>query len=123
MRHTAPTAFVTALLITSPFAGRANDVVEIHLRGHYYAEPATVRIVVAVEPDAKNRMLRIEADGETHFRASELTLIGDQDKRLHNVEFKNLPAGSYMLRAEVFSVDALRGEATQEVVVTGQGGR
>jgi hypothetical protein len=116
-------AVLAALLAAASQAGHANQVVEIHLRGHFFAEPATVQITVAVEPDAHNRLLRIEADSGDFFRASELTLEGDEDKRLHSVEFKNLPAGSYVLKAEVLSTDALLGLATQELVVTGVGGR
>ena len=111
------------LATASPQVGHASDVVEIQLRGHYFSEPATVQITVVVEPDEENRMLRIEADGERFYRASELTLSGAEGQRLHSLVFKNLPAGSYELRAEVFSADALRGQATQELVVTGSGGR
>ena len=110
-------------VIIPPIVASASDVVQIHLRGHYYSEPATVQITVAVEPDAENRMLRIEADGDRYFRASELALIGERDKRMHSIQFKNLPAGNYMLRAEVFSATAVRGQATHELVVTGSGGR
>jgi hypothetical protein len=117
------TALIASLIAIALPASRASDVVEIHLRGHYFAEPATVQITVAVEPDAENRMLRIEADGDRYFRASELTLSGEQDKRLHGIEFKNLPAGNYVLRAEVLSRHAVRGQATQELFVTGSGGR
>ena len=46
-------------------SGIAKDIVEIRLRGHFYAEPATVRITVAVEPAPNHRALLIEADGET----------------------------------------------------------
>ena len=84
---------------------------------------STVRITVAVEPDAENRVLRVEADGDQYFRASKMTLSGDGEKRLHTLEFKNLPAGNYMLRAEVLTSDAVRGQATQELFVTSSGGR
>ena len=101
----------------------AGDLVEIRLRGHYFSEPATVQITVAVEPDAANRVLRIEADGDRLFRSTELALSGETDKRLHTVEFKNLPAGEYELRAELFGADSMRAMATQELVVAGLGGR
>jgi hypothetical protein len=99
----------------------AADVVEIHLNGHYYSEPATVRITVAVEPDEANRTLRIEADGDNLFRSTEVTLNGNDEKRLHTVEFKNLPAGVYELRAEVLSSTEVRATATQDLEVTGLG--
>lgn len=114
--------FVTALLASAgAIPGDAFDVVEIRLRGRYFIEPATVRILVAVEPDAENRVLRIEADGESMYRSSDVTLSGAGEKRLHSVEFKNLPAGHYMLRAEVRSAHEVRGSASQGLVVTGSG--
>lgn len=122
-RTIARCALPFALALAAVPSGHANDVVEIQLRGHYFSEPATVQITVAVEPAEANRMLRIEADGDTYYRASELTLTGAEDRRLHSLVFKNLPAGSYRLRAEVFSTSALLGEATQELFVTGNGGR
>ncbi len=112
-----------ALIATAVLRGIAGEVVEIRLRGHYFAEPATVQITVAVEPDQANRVLRVEADGDRLFRSTEVELSGVTDKRLHTVEFKNLPAGDYELRAEVLSQDKVRGMATQELTVTGMGGR
>jgi hypothetical protein len=116
-------ALTAALVATAALRGIAGEVVEIRLRGHYFAEPATVQITVAVEPDAANRVLRVEADGDRLFRSTEVTLTGEGDKRLHTVEFKNLPAGDYELRAEVLSNERVRGMASQELVVAGVGGR
>ena len=82
-----------------------------------------MQITVAVEPDTANRVLRIEADGDQLFRASDLALAGANEKRLHAVEFKNLPAGTYTLRARVMSSDDVRGLASQELVVSGAGMR
>jgi hypothetical protein len=121
-RRTIAWTCLTALLaLTGITHGDARDVVEIRLHGRYFIEPATVRILVAVEPDAENRALRIEADGEQMYRSSELTLIGANDKRLHSIEFRNLPAGAYRLRAEVRSAHEIRGSATQDLFVTGSG--
>lgn len=122
-RTIAFAVFIAAIMTTGTRPGQAKEVVEILLRGHYYVEPATVQITVAVEPDAKNRSLRIEADGERLFRASELVLDGAEEKRIHAVEFKNLPAGNYVLRAEVLGAGDVRGMAEQELVVSGAGMR
>ena len=124
MRRTiAWTTVVLGLLATAATVpGTAREMVEIRLRGHYYAEPATVQITVAVEPAAANRVLLIEADGEHYFRGSSLALAGENEKRLHSVEFKNLPAGSYILRAQVRSAADVLATATQDLVVTGTGG-
>lgn len=110
-----------ALSIGVQTPGTAADVVEILLNGRYYSEPATVRIMVAVQPDEQNRMLRIEADSADLFRASEFTLNGADEKRLHTVVFKGLPAGYYTLRAQVRSSTSVRGTAMHQVTVTGVG--
>lgn len=95
----------------------AQDVLELRIRGRYFSDPATVRIMVAVEPNADNRTLRVEADGDRLFRSSELVLEGENGKRLHTVEFKNLPAGSYTIRAAVLSAADVRGAAEEYVIV------
>lgn len=120
-RTIAWTCFTAVLAFAGATRGDARDVVEIRLHGRYFIEPATVRILVAVEPDAENRALLIEADGEQMYRSSELSLSGASEKRLHNVEFRNLPAGYYTLRAQVRSSHDVRGSASQELVVTGSG--
>ncbi len=102
----------------------AGQIVEIRLHGYYYSEPATVRVTVAVEPNQANRLLRVEADGDRLFRSTDTELAGDGEKRLHVIEFKNLPAGTYELTAQVLANDAsVRGQATQELLVSGMGGR
>ena len=124
MKHAIScTTIALAFAASLSTAGDAADVVEIRLRGHFFAEPATVRITVAIEPAEEHRLLRISADGEDYARASELTLDGDKARRLHTVEFKNIPAGEYVLSAEVMSTDALLARATQGLVVTRTAGR
>ena len=116
------TLFTAALLIVSALtAGRspAKEIVEIRVRGHYYSAPATVPIVVAVEPGERNRALVVEADGDDYYRSSEIELDGDKEKRLHSIEFKSLPAGEYVLRAQVRSKTEVLGKAQAGLVVTG----
>ena len=107
-----------ALLGASVMRGGATDLVELRVNGRYFSEPATVRLVVTVEPDQANRTLRIEADGDRFFRSSQVHLEGRSEKRLHTVEFKNLPAGSYELRAELLGADqVVRAMDTQDLTV------
>jgi hypothetical protein len=114
-------AILGAVGTASLFAGSslvaAQDVVEIRLRGRYFSDPATVRVTIAVEPNAANRALRVEADGERLFRSSEVALDGEDGKRIHTLEFKNLPAGSYTIRAAVLSRAQVRGAAEEFLVV------
>ena len=112
-----------ALVTTTAIRGNAADRVGIQIYGHYFSEPATVRLLVTVEPDQANRTLRIEADGDRLFRSTEVNLEGLSEKRVHAVEFKNLPAGAYEIRAEVLSASEVRGMATDALTVLGAGSR
>ena len=123
MKRTAAGMIFAALIaVTNGSApSDAREVVDIVLHGKYFSEPATVRFMVAVEPSAGNRTLRIEADSDDMFRASEIALNGADEKRLHTITFKNLAAGRYLLRAQVMSSGDVLGTATDDVVVTGMG--
>ena len=114
-------ALIAPLLVFSGAAGSAKDNVEIRLTGRFFAEPATVQMIVAIEPNADNRTLRVEADGENMFRATEVSLDGSNEKRLHTIQFKNLTAGEYVLRAQVLSTSSVRSQAEQEIMVAGDG--
>ncbi|HYS23941.1 MAG TPA: hypothetical protein VEP46_00015 [Vicinamibacterales bacterium] len=114
-------ALILPLVALTGRAGSAKDNVEIRLTGRFFAEPATVQLIVAVEPDAANRTLRVEADGDNMFCATEIQLAGARERRLHTVEFKNLAAGGYTLRAQVRSNSSVRSQAEQEIMVAGDG--
>lgn len=113
---------VTAAVVgVAPSLGSAKEVVEMRLPGHYYNEPATVQIIVSVEPDERNRVLRLEADGESFFRSTEQALSGAGEKRTHVIEFRSLPAGNYTVRAQVLAGgEDVRGSAVQQLVVAGR---
>jgi hypothetical protein len=113
-------ALGAALIAVTAISGSARGLIEIRLQGRYFSEPATVQMIIAVEPDQANRVLRIEADGDHMFRATEVTLEGASEKRLHNIEFKNLAAGSYELRAELFSSNEMRAVAREDLMVMGK---
>lgn len=121
-RSLAVVTLAAALMGTAAtIVGDANDLVEIRLRGRYYAEPATVQVTVTVEPNAANRVLRIAADGDSMYRSSEITLAGADEKRIHSIQFKNLSAGEYVLSAEVFGDKGELASATQQLSVAGNG--
>lgn len=120
------TAIALLSLATAPLLatrGSAAQVVEIMLRGQYYPAPATVVVNVAVNPDADNHKLYIEAESERFVRASLVELEGEREKRIHTFFFRSLPEGEYTLRAEVRSRTDVRGRSERTLTVTGVGER
>lgn len=122
-RATACALLAAVTIITFTIPGTATQIVEIRLRGHYFSAPATVVVNIAVEPASDHYRLIVEADSAKFFRASEIELAGANEKRIHTLQFKNLPEGQYMLRAQVQSRTETLGQATQELRVMGIGGR
>jgi len=111
--------FIAIALATAAITIHAHDGVEIRLRGYYYSEPANVQITVAVDPDEDARTLRVEADGDAMFASSEVPLNFRDGKKVYALEFKNLRAGMYTLRAEVLSARSVVAMAEQELMVAG----
>jgi hypothetical protein len=76
--------------------------VTLHSVGGYIVRaPATLRLRVTVEPVEDQRLLRVECVGEDFGRASELPLRGVDGPRTSWVEWRDIPAGEYELRAWV----------------------
>lgn len=121
IRTIALTSLILILsAIIAPFSS-SETVVEIRIRGYYFTEPATVPFTVVVEPAPHHRALVVEADGDHYFRSSAVPLEGENEKRLHRVEFKSLPAGNYVLRARVLSGRDVVAWDAEPLVVTGGG--
>ena len=118
-RKTAWILLGAAALAAATTPGRATQLVEISVRGHYFSAPATVIVNVAVEPGNRNYKLVLEADSERFFRSSEIELSGASDKRIHTMQFKNLPEGEYELRAEVRSRTSVLGMDSKALTVMG----
>jgi hypothetical protein len=65
-------------------------------------EPANLRVEVMFERRAENRWVRISADSQDYFSSSEIQLDGERAARIRVVTFREVPAGLYELRGEVF---------------------
>jgi hypothetical protein len=68
-------------------------------------EPANLRVEVMIERRAENRWIRISADAQDYFSSSESQLEGERSSRIRVVTFREVPAGIYELRSEVFGDD------------------
>ena len=76
-------------------ASKRQPPVEISVGPAISFEPANIRIMSNVAPDAANRALLLEVDSGSHYSSSELQLQGENGPRAHLTFLKNLPAGEY----------------------------
>jgi hypothetical protein len=107
---------VLAVVIALPSIVAA-PIVAIRLNTRFAMAPATIRVMVVVEPHAANRMLRVALDGDGMFSSSDIALEGEGEKRVHELYFKSVPAGSYAIVAEVLAAHAVRGSAVERLNV------
>ncbi|RPJ58573.1 MAG: hypothetical protein EHM24_28600 [Acidobacteria bacterium] len=108
---------VLACLILTGAATNARDTVGLRVNPSISLAPATVRVVVTVEPDSKNRELVLEADSGLFFTSSTVQLDGDKAPRTQSFVLKELPAGIYRIAAQVVQRDGNRRLASSEYTV------
>jgi hypothetical protein len=116
-----------AVMVVTGMSSLAEQVVDVKIRGYLVNAPATVMVTVRVPPDARNRALAVMADSGDFSRRSTIELDGEYDAPVHQMWFKELPEGDYVVTAEVLGADGVRGYAQAELRVLGhlnpKGGR
>ena len=63
--------------------------------------PGTVRIQALVERAGENRALQFVVESGAYYRSSTIELSGAEASRVHSVEFRLIPAGTYEVRVEL----------------------
>lgn len=97
------TALVIAacVVLTGAVTTNAREAVGLRVSPNISMAPATVRVLVTVEPDANNKELVLEADSGSFYTSSVVQLDGDKSSRSQTFLFKELPAGTYEVTARV----------------------
>ncbi|HLG54279.1 MAG TPA: hypothetical protein VI485_03045 [Vicinamibacterales bacterium] len=95
MRHRMWLA--AALLAVTPVA--ADQPLTLRLSQPATTAPANLIVQISVATAADNRSLTVSIDSDQYYRSSEVALDGDEARRTHTFEFRNLPSGSYEIRA------------------------
>lgn len=81
-------------------------------------EPARITVRVSVEPNADNRGLEVVAESATFFRSSYLQLDGERAARTSVFQYRDLPAGNYVVRAVLLDREGERdGIAVAKVTI------
>jgi hypothetical protein len=95
----------------------AREMVAVRVTPVVSVAPATVRLVVTVEPDTNNRELEIEADSGLFYTSSTVQLDGSNAPRLQSFVFKELPAGTYEVQVRVAQRNGNKRQARAECTV------
>ena len=110
---------LVAVMVVTGMASAAEPVVDLKIRGHVLTAPATLMVTVRVPPDERNRALAVMVDSGDFSRRSTIELDGEYDAPVHQMLFKELPEGDYVVAAEVLGADDVRGYAYAELRVLG----
>jgi hypothetical protein len=97
-RITLAALTMTGLIFATPSIN-ANDKLTLRVTPNVSSAPSTVTVRAYVEPNEKNRLLRIEADSGEFFRSSQIQLDGDKAPTLTEFRFNSLPSGEYTVEA------------------------
>ena len=87
------------LLATPALAGEPLD---IRVPRHFSVEPATVVLDIVVERHAANRGMQVSVDSGEYYRSSLVQLDGEGAPRITRIQYANLPAGLYEIRAILY---------------------
>jgi hypothetical protein len=92
-------------------------MVAVRVSPNFSMAPATIRVVVTVEPDADNRELELVADSGVFYTSSTVQLDGGKAPRLQSFVLKELPAGNYEVSARVLQKNGDKRRASAEYLV------
>jgi hypothetical protein len=100
MKH-ALKVLSAAVLLAVPATLGAGERVALKITPQVAFAPADLSVKAMVEADRANRSMEIEADSNQFYRSSEIQLDGEHAPRTTVFMFRDLPGGTYELRATV----------------------
>jgi hypothetical protein len=100
-------AVIAALMAVSPLASDLGAADRVHIRVWPATSmaPTSFTIRVMIERHAANRWIKVTAESDSYFGSSEGQLEGERSSRLRVVQFRDVPAGTYEVRAVVLDQD------------------
>jgi hypothetical protein len=97
----------------------ADSPVQINVTANVVREDSTIMVTARVRPDARNRTLALSAESDAYLRRSVVQLEGANDAEIHQFVLKSLPAGQYVISAELRGTSNLLAVAQRELTVVG----
>jgi len=110
------------LILTATLPLGAGERITMRVSPAVAFAPANLIVRAMIEADDQNRAIQIIAESDDFYRSSEVQLEGDKAPRTSMLEFRNLPPGTYEVRALLLGADGRqRAYARQQVNVIASG--
>ena len=90
---------VGLILAVSPLHGTEPLTLTVSPRQSF--APANLFVKLGIEPNADNRAVEVVAESDQFYRSSRVTLEGDRAAKVIQLQFRNLPGGTYEVRGRV----------------------
>ena len=95
----------TAVLSPHGDVAAAQSQLRISVYPSYTLAPANVRVQALIEPARENRAVEFVLESPQYYRSSTIELEGEQAARMHVVQFRALPGGTYEVRVVLVGGD------------------
>lgn len=100
-----------------PSVLHADDFVQLHV-SPVLSDRGDMTVQVLVTRDAENQWMRVTAESESYYSASEMELEGEFSPRVKVIRFRSVPAGWYEVTGTVFDQRKhVKGLARRSVLV------
>ena len=90
-------ALVAGFVLFTGLPLGAKSTLDLQVSPMVAMAPATLRIRIAVPPDAGNRAIAVFADSEAFFRSSQVPLEGESAPRTLHLDYRSMPPGTYQI--------------------------
>ena len=87
------------ILIASPLNGTEPLTLSVSPRQSF--APANLFVRLGIEPNAANRSVEVVAESDQFYRSSLVSLEGDRGPKVIQLQFRNLPGGTYEVHGRV----------------------
>lgn len=105
------------VLVCSGNYGDASQLLQLRVSPSVSSAPSDVYVYVTVERNTENRYLRVSADSSDYFRSSEIQLDGDRSARMNIFTFRELPAGSYEVEAQLIGSNGRATSVERRIII------
>src|SRR5262245_45269644 len=112
-------AALVIALVLAPLPSSASDPLQLRLSQRLMTAPGALQITMIVEKHDVNRALIVEAESETFYRSSLITLNGSSAALFHSIRYTQLPEGAYLIRVSLYGGSEKLAVREQELEVVG----